>query len=337
VIGAALIEAYLPRRLREMLGRGPRWRRALAGVAVGAPLPVCSCGVLPIYRSLVRQGVGATAALALLIAAPEIGIDSLLLSVNMLGGATTAARMGCALVLALTVAWVVGALAERTPANVGHVHEHAETPKSTFATLRHGLLETWGHLSPWILAGLVLTVLAEPWISTEWARSMPTWVQVVVLCLAGLPTYICAAAATPFAALLLAKGFSSGAVIAFLLTGPATNFTTFAALRRMHSTRVAVAFATCAFVVTCVLGFAVDEFLPQAPLPVLFAGEHTHNALAWFAAAMLAALTLWVLFRQGPRAYLAQLWSLDPEAGHSHGDASADDHQHGHERSHAHD
>jgi uncharacterized membrane protein YraQ (UPF0718 family) len=330
VIAAALIEAFLPGSIPGFLSRGSRLRRALSGVAIGAPLPVCSCGILPIYRSLIRKGIGPTAGLALLVAGPEIGVDSFLLSMGMLGTEATLARVGAALALALVVALVVGRIAESaTPAEIGHIHEledgeGAARTRSPLSAIRHGLLETWAHLSPWILLGLVLTAVVEPWISTEWALATPPWVQVLVLTLVGMPSYICATAATPFAAMLLDKGFAPGAVIAFLLTGPATNLTTFGALRRIHSTRVAVAFVVTALVATVLLGHAVDQWLSGA----VATGEavtvpHEHGLLAWGSAAVLGALTLWVLFQDGPRAYLARVWSVDPSGDHAHAHTQA--------------
>jgi uncharacterized protein len=323
VIGAALIEAFLPGSISGFLSRGSRLRRALSGVAVGAPLPVCSCGVLPIYRSLIAKGVGPTAGLALLVAAPEIGVDSFLLSLGMLGLETTLARVGAALVLAVVVGLVVGAAAERVPATPA-AHEHCEhRPRSPWLAIRAGLLDTWGHLSPWILLGILITAVVGPWISTEWALATPALVQVLVLTLVGMPSYICATAATPFAAMLLDKGFAPGAVIAFLLTGPATNLTTFGALKRVHSTRVAIVFVVTALVATVALGHLVDQFLAGAAAAgELAPREHEHGALAWACAAVLGLLTLWVLFRSGPRGFLAQLGSVDPEADshrHEHG------------------
>jgi uncharacterized membrane protein YraQ (UPF0718 family) len=322
VLGAALIEAFVPGSwLRRAVGRS-RLRQALAGVAVGTPMPVCSCGVLPIYRSLVHKGVGVSAALALLVSAPEIGVDSILLSWKLLGPGPTLARVAAAAVLALVVALVVGRIAERDGSRFESAPVDEPRPQGAVASLRHGLLETWGHLSPWILFGLVLTALVEPWISTEWARSTPAWLQVVILSLAGMPTYICATAATPFAALLLAKGFAPGAVIAFLLTGPATNLTTFGALSRLHSRGVAWAFVGTAALTTCVLGWSINAFLPADFALVEHAhevGEHAHGALAWSAAAVLGALTVWVLLREGPRAFLGQLAAPDGSApGHHH-------------------
>ncbi|NUP97192.1 MAG: hypothetical protein HUU28_13615, partial [Planctomycetaceae bacterium] len=60
--------------------------------------------------------------------------------------------------------------------------------------------------------------------------------------------------------------------------------------------------------------------------------EHSHGALAWGAAALLGLLTVWVLLRQGPRAFLGQLGGGQ---GHSHGPQAGHGHTHGH--SHGHD
>ena len=318
VIAAASIEAFWPMTWTQRIRGGSRLRQAVLGVAVGAPMPVCSCGVLPIYRSLMHKGVGASAALALLVSAPEIGVDSILLSWKMLGPEATLARVACALALALVIGLVVGRIADSAGRHgVEHVHDPSR-PRGAWAQLRHGLLETWGHLSPWILFGFVLTALAEPWIDADWARRTPAWVQVIVLSLAGMPTYICAAAATPFAAMLLAKGFAPGAVIAFLLTGPATNLTTFGALQRMHARKVAVAFVLTALAATCALGMGVDFFLTGEVRDAAPEEVHEHGALAYASAVVLGLLTLWILFRGGPRAFLGQLWGSETHS-HDHG------------------
>lgn len=337
VIAAGLIEAFLPDATVRFLSRGGRFRQALAGVALGTPMPVCSCGVLPIYRSLIQKGVPASAALALLVAAPEIGVDSLLLSWNQLGLEATLARLACALLLALAIGWFVGRLAESSThaAHMPHVPQVPGPPAgsaprarpSPWRAIERGLFETWGHLAPWILVGLYATVLFEPWISTDWAAAMSTPVQILVLTLVGMPTYICASAATPFAALLLAKGFSAGAVIAFLLVGPATNVTTIGALARQHSRRVAIAFVATALVVTFVLALAADASLGElsASLPVAEA-DHEHGGLHLAAGWFLIALSAWLVLRVGPRAFLGQLavQGHDDHGTHGHAHAPGD-------------
>jgi hypothetical protein len=323
VLGAALIEAFLPETASRWLRKGPRIRQAVSGVVLGAPMPVCSCGVLPIYRSLMVKGVPPTAGLALLIAAPEIGIDSILLSVPLLGVSTTVARLASALALALLVGWVVGRMATAAPP-VHDAHDHPKPNLPAAQAIARGLFETWGHLAPWILLGLFATAFIEPWISVDWAGSMPPWGQILVLSVAGMPTYICATAATPLAALLLASGFSPGAVIAFLLTGPATNLTTFGALRRLHSTALATAFVITALIGTFAIGLCVNLVLTAPGSSGTVRGaEHGHGGLQVASALILFGMTLWVLFREGPRRFLAQLNPDAEEHAHDHGSPHA--------------
>ncbi len=68
--------------LRRRLGRG-RVRSVLWGSAIGAPLPLCSCGVLPTALALRRRGATDGATVAFLVATPETGIDSLVLSYSL--------------------------------------------------------------------------------------------------------------------------------------------------------------------------------------------------------------------------------------------------------------
>jgi hypothetical protein len=166
-------------------------------------------------------------------------------------------------------------------------------------------------------------VLVEPWISTDWSSALAPWAQVAILSLAGMPAYNSATAATPLAGVLHAKGFAPGAVIAFLLTGPATNVTTFFALAKLHSRGVALAFVAVAFLATFGLGLLVNAALdPAAAVAAAQSagGAHDGGLIERLSASALLLLTLWVLFQEGPRSFLAQLWPAEPEAheGHAH-------------------
>jgi uncharacterized protein len=305
--------AFLPRLVVALVARGSRFGQAAVGAAVGALLPVRSRGVLPEYRDWIERGTAPAAAFALLIATPTIGVDSILLTLKLLGGPATLARVVCALLLALVVGSVVGGL---VPARRVDPSGASAAPRdSMVAAIGRGLIETWSHLAPWMLLGLGVTALVEPWISSEWVSSLPVWAQIGLLGLAGVPSYVCASAATPFAALLLAKGFAPGAVLAFLMSGPSVNLATFASLRRVHSRKVALAFAATAMLAIAGLALAAGELLGSSTAPEL-AATHEHGSAAWIASFLLALLTLWILAREGPRAVLAQLWP-DPSPEHS--------------------
>jgi uncharacterized protein len=124
----------------------------------------------------------------------------------------------------------------------------------------------------------------------------------------GVPMYVCASGATPLVAILLHKGVSPGAAIAFLLTGPATNLTTFGVLGSLHGRRLALWFAAAMVVVPTILGWIVNVVLPLDAPTGLHAAAHTPaSALDVACLAGLAVLVGISLVRHGPRHMVAQL------------------------------
>src|SRR4030042_6324416 len=51
----------------------------------GVPLPLCSCGVIPVSMSLHKQGASKGATIAFLLSTPQTGIDSILVTLSLLG------------------------------------------------------------------------------------------------------------------------------------------------------------------------------------------------------------------------------------------------------------
>ncbi len=295
------------------LARGGRAVQALRGVGYGLPLPICSCGVLPLYESLIRRGAPLTAALAFFVATPELGLDAVLLSVPLLGSSLTIARVVAAFAVALLVAVLVG----RAPRVSTPVVTPPETPSdeapSRTARLREGLrfgfVEVFDHTMPWIALGLVVAALAEPLLSHEAIAHIPPLLQVPLAALVGVPIYVCASGATPVAALALHKGLTAGAAIAFLIAGPATNITTFGVLARLHGRRLALMFGCAVTILAIIAGWTVDA-LGVAAVPLLDAADAAHGPgwFEWLCVAALAALVVASLLRQGPRGALRQVF-----------------------------
>ncbi len=333
VIGSVMGEA--PAR---WLRRGSKVGQALRGVAFGLPLPLCSCGVVPVYRSLVDRKVPAAAALGFLVATPELGLDAVLISLPLLGAELALLRIVVAFVLALVVGWVVGAWADRlAPVNAVEQAEQVPVPvKPLIERLRAGLITGYGEVldstGPWILVGLLIAAFVQPWLDPEALTALGPLVQVAAFALIGLPVYVCATGATPLVAVLIAKGLSPGAALAFLLTGPATNATTFGVLEQLHGRKIALAFAGTVTACVLALGCAVNLLWPSAGAGA--AVVHAHAEPGWLAvssAIMLGLLFMVSLIRQGPRGFLGRLWE---QAGHH--DHDGHDHDgHDHDQHHA--
>ncbi|WP_257457854.1 permease [Archangium lipolyticum] len=306
-----LFQAFLGEASLGWLKRGSSLSQALRGTIVGLPLALCSCGVLPVYRGLIRKGVPVAAALSFLVAAPEIGVSAFLVSVPLIGWPLTLARLGGAFVVALLSGVLVSRL---LPAPIDSSSPASSTPAPSLPLrqrlalgLREGLVESVDHTAPWILVGLGMAALVEPLLSAEWLSRLPPGVDVPLFALLGVPSFVCASGATPLVAVLLHKGLSSGAALAFLITGPATNVTTFAVMARLHGRKVTLAFGAVVALTSIFLGFALNALLPpQAGLAHEPHADH-EGLLEWVGLVLLGALFLASLLRQGARGFLIQL------------------------------
>ncbi len=331
---AGLVQAFLPKATVAWMGRGSSASQAARGVAFGLPLPICSCGVVPVYRSLVVQGAPPAAAMAFLVATPELGLDAVLLSLPLLGAELTVIRVAGAAFVALAVGALVGRFATTRGTNgADNLPPAGKAEGTVVQRLRQaaeaGFGEVVDHTAPWILAGLVIAAAAAPALGGTWLTEIPPIAQVTVFTLLGMPLYVCASGATPMVAVFIAAGVSPGAGIAFLLSGPATNVTTFGILGRLHGRAVAAAFAATMAAVCIGLGMGIDLAFPDLAAGVWTAGEHEHG---WVRQASLAALILVSiasLVRQGPRGFFGQVIDQGPEdAGHAHDHDHGDGHDH---------
>merc|ERR1711974_150158 len=52
---------------------------------IGAPLPLCSCGVIPAALGLRRSGASKSSTISFLVSTPETGVDSVSVSYALLG------------------------------------------------------------------------------------------------------------------------------------------------------------------------------------------------------------------------------------------------------------
>ena len=76
-------------------------------VALGVPMPLCSCGVIPAGLGLKKDGASDGAALGFLISTPQTGVDSILVSASFLGWPFALFKVGAATVTGLVGGWLV--------------------------------------------------------------------------------------------------------------------------------------------------------------------------------------------------------------------------------------
>ncbi len=334
---AGVVAVFLPQASMRWMRTGRASGEAMRGVAFGLPLPICSCGVVPLYRSLVGSGVPATAAMAFLVATPELGLDAILISLPLLGAELTAARVLAAVVLAFAIGTLIGRWVQPAPPPTDAAARAQLTARGTWIArlrlgIRYGLRDVVDDVGPWVLLGLVIAAFVEPVIDGQWLATLPWGVDVIAFALLGIPTYVCASGATPLAAVLVFKGISPGAALAFLLAGPATNITTFGILADLHGRRIAIAFAAAMATLAIAIGWAANLVIPEAQ-GLSLSEQQLEDGSIWSSLALIALAGVFAasLLRLGPRALIGQMMPNFSSGDHDH------DHDHGHSHSHSHD
>jgi len=123
LVAAGLIYGFVPTdKLTRWLG-GRGIGGVLRAAVIGAPLPLCSCGVIPAAVSLRRRGASPGSTVSFLVATPETGVDSVAISYAMLGPVMTVVRPVAAVISAV----VAGVVAQFTAR--GHEkHEEKTMP-----------------------------------------------------------------------------------------------------------------------------------------------------------------------------------------------------------------
>lgn len=311
---------------------------ALRGAVVGAPLPLCACGVLPLAETLARRGAAAALVVGFLLATPELGVETVALSVRFLGWPFAIVRLIGALVLAIGAGVAVGLVVARghapavLPALGGPGH-------GSFAVRFVRALDTLVlHTGPWVGAGLLLAAYIEVYLpAADLAALGRSGWDVPLVTVVAVPSYVCASAATPLAAVIWQKGLSAGAVLTGLLLGPATNVATLVFVRRWFGGRGLAALLGAVIPTAWAFAGLANVLLPAGPpVVVVDAAAHAHGVGAAIGTALLALLVGWSVWRAGARAWVAELFHVGSDHAHTHDHGHTHDHAHTHDHGHTH-
>jgi hypothetical protein len=90
-VAGILYVFFKPDKIKQYLGTG-KIKPVILSALFGIPIPLCSCGVVPVATGLKKQGANSGAALSFMIATPESGVDSIAISWAMLDPIMTVIR-----------------------------------------------------------------------------------------------------------------------------------------------------------------------------------------------------------------------------------------------------
>jgi len=166
-----------------------------------------------------------------------------------------------------------------------------------FKVLQYAGAELLDDISKWltfgiVLAGIMLTFIPPDWLA-QWGGGLSAMLVMLVV---GIPMYICAVASTPVAAGFLLAGVSPGAVLVFLLVGPATNIASFALLKRELGLKVTAVYLLGLAFFSLLMGLSLEWLLETQQWQVEAKLGHAHAMLpelvSWISAFILIFLAI---------------------------------------------
>lgn len=397
---AGMLKMFVPMAwMQKQLG-GHGFKATVKAAVLGAPLPLCSCGVIPAAVGLRRSGASKAATTSFLVSTPETGVDSVTVSYVLLGPFMAIARPIAAVISAIVAGLLVGR-DDDTPTEIqpkvkesgegsescssgktkakepevssccsskAKVEEpevssccsskaKAEEPEvstccssktkaaepkasccssqkseasgesesccestkdvatelkgtSVISRIGKGLhfaaTDLVRDITVWLLVGLFFAALVQTYVPGDF---MVKWgdgiLAMLVMVLISIPMYICATASTPIAAGLLLAGVSPGAVLVFMLAGPATNIATLGVVTKELGKRALFGYLGGVLGVALVSGILVNYLVDTFGFEVMPQIGEQHNLLpsvvVYTSGVVLAILMLKVLLEKLPK------------------------------------
>jgi uncharacterized membrane protein YraQ (UPF0718 family) len=317
---AGLLKVLIPERfiVKHLGGNG--FRSVFKASLFGVPLPLCSCGVIPVAVGLRKQGASKGATASFLVSVPETGVDSVAITWALLDPLMTLIRPISAFITALATGSLINLLPEQKLAPKSSAVERCcstDTDKSTLSTqqkpilqrLKDGVIYAFTDLlkdiGGWLLLGILIAGIISYFVPVDFVDSYlgGEYGSLLIMLIVGIPLYICASASTPIAAALVLKGLSPGAALVFLLAGPATNAATMTVVAKHLGKAATFVYVAAIAICSLVIGWFVNQLYTWLSIDVLEWASHTeHGTDSWtylVSAFALIALLLWNYFPFG--------------------------------------
>ncbi|MDR0932313.1 MAG: permease [Victivallales bacterium] len=283
VIAVFIPDAFIKKHLG---GKG--FAGIIKASLIGVPLPLCSCGVIPVAATLKRQGAGGGTIASFITSTPQIGFSSFIPAWQLIGAPLAVIKAVFAFVTGTLVGVLINIFCPATviprvesPDRDGQP-ENSPYSNKLVAMLKYAFGTLMGDVGGTLMFGLAISALIGALLPADFAAryAANTMLVVPVMILVSLPMYVCTNAAIPIAATLLMKGFTPGAALAFLIAGPSCSAPMIAAFWKLLGRRAAFVYIALMMTATLMVCWGVDYF--HSAIPGL--KEHTmahHDSRSW--------------------------------------------------------
>ena len=271
---AGVLNLIIPREKIYKHLSGNKLSSIIKASLFGVPLPLCSCGVIPVAAYLRKEGAGKGSTVSFLSSTPTTGVDSILATYSLLGPLFAVIRPVAAFFAGIMSGSLTGILEKKqNTEEIGppegnscnicnieepHLHSFIEKIKNVF---QYGFIELIDDAGKWILIGVIaggIIGFLIPGNFIEQYLGNPLLAYPIML-LISIPMYICATGSIPIAAALIIKGMTPGAGLIFLIAGPATNTASLAFVSGKLGKRILFIYLFSIIITSLLFGLIVDH------------------------------------------------------------------------------
>ena len=254
----------------------------LKSTVLGIPVPLCSCGVIPVAATLRDSGASKGSTVSFLVSTPQTGVDSIFLTYGMLGPVFALFRPLAAFVSGIFSGMVINSFDDDT-------HHHLPDPDDApndkkpfierlYSGLSYGFLTLPSDIVVPLFQGLIIAaaiaiIIPPDFIAEKFSTN--SYIMLFMMLAVSLPIYVCATASIPIAVALMAKGVTAGAVFVFLMAGPATNASSIAVVKNILGRKTMAHYLFLISSTAVLFGFILDSFITIG-LPAVSSSSHTH-------------------------------------------------------------
>lgn len=297
---AGLMHTFVPNRLYSRYLSGNNLRSVLYAAALGVPLPLCSCGVLPTAMSLRREGASKGATTSFLIATPQTGIDSIMATYSLMGLPFAIIRPIAALVTALLGGALVNAFDKEKDINeikdTTFEHKSLTLHEKLLGALRYGYVEMMQDIGRWLIIGLLvagfITIAVPDGFFASFVNHPLLGMLLALAC--AVPMYLCATGSIPIAVALMLKGMTPGAALVLLMAGPAVNVASVLVISKVLGKRTLWLYLTAIIGGALIFALGIDYLMPHQwfTQSLTTISDPCHPHTPWFNIASTALLSV---------------------------------------------
>ena len=237
----------------------------------GVPIPLCSCGVIPVTAYLRKHGASKASATSFLISTPQTGIDSIMVTYGMLGPLMAIYRPIIAFISGIIGGLLINATEKNKSGEVSSSDcekdccDEYDRNSKILSALHYGFVRLPLDIINPLVIGLILSafisVIIEPGFFIDTINIGTGLTGMLVMLLISIPLYTCATASIPLAFVFHTSGFSMGAILVFLMAGPATKITTIAVTLNTLGKRSTFIYLITIVIAALLSGYLLDFIL----------------------------------------------------------------------------